>query len=118
MITRLKHFIAAVAGAMALAAVACTLTPFSSAEAPTEMRMPTTAAEHTAEAAKYDREAVELEAQAERHAKMAAHYRARISEGSKQAATLTIFANHYQGLAEQYRQAARKARAMAQSHTP
>lgn len=112
----LRHIVIAMAGAVALAALVFTLTPFASAEAPTEMHTPTTAAEHAAEAAKYDREVVELEAKAERHAKMAVQYRTRISAGSKQAGTLTIFANRYERLAEHYRKVARRARAMAQSH--
>ncbi len=113
---RPRQLAIAAASAVAFAASAFTLMPFASAETPTEMHMPATAAEHAAEADKYDREALELEAKSERYAKLARQYRARISGGSKQAGTLTIFATRYERLAQHYRQAARRAREMAQAH--
>lgn len=81
-----------------------------------EMQMPKTAADYSAEAAKYDREAVELDAKVAQHAKMAAQYRGLSSGGSKPATAFLSLADHCERLAESYRKAALEARATAQSH--
>lgn len=81
-----------------------------------DMPMPSTAAEHNAEAAKYDREAASLDAKADLHAKMATNYRAQAGAGSKQGANFQSLANHCAGLSKAYRDAAVQARAMAESH--
>ena len=81
-----------------------------------EMSMPATAAEHNAEAAKYDEEATSLDAKAEHHAKLAKAYRARGGAGSKQATAFGSMATHCDQLADAYRKAAVEARATAQSH--
>lgn len=80
-----------------------------------EMSMPATAAEHNAEAAKYDQEATSLDAKAEHHAKLAKAYRARGS-GGKQATAFGSMAKHCDQLADAYRKAALEARATAQAH--
>ncbi len=101
-------------GAFALTSLSAT-TPSASAAA-AEMKMPTTPAEHLAEASKYDKEATALETKADLHAKMAANYRGLISGGSKQETTYRSLASHCQRLADSYRSAALEAREMAKSH--
>jgi len=115
---------------VALATGALALTSLASAGAadtrmPAGMKMPTTtvdtqmpktAAEYNAAAAKYDQEAVGLDAKAAHHAQMAALYSARATSGSKQEATFRTLANHCERLAESYRLSAAEARATAQVH--
>lgn len=117
---RVRHILLASALVVALLAGAVGLTPIGTAQGAAEtktadMPMPTTAAEHNAEAAKYDEEAASLDAKAERHAKLANAYRAR-GAGGKQSTAFQSMAAHCDKLADAYRKAALEARATAQSH--
>lgn len=111
-----KQALGAMAAVVALASAATVIAPLDSAAKETEMKMPSTAADHTAEAARYDREAGELEGKAEHHAEMAKMYRARASEGSKQATALRSLAQHCERLAKVYREAAAEARELSKAH--
>jgi hypothetical protein len=111
-----KHALGAIAAVVALASATTLIAPLDSAANETEMKMPTTAEEHTAEAAKYDREARDLDSKAEHHAKMAKHYQARYSGGSKQATTLLSLIQHCERLSKVYREAAAEARELSKSH--
>jgi hypothetical protein len=111
-----KHALGAMAAVMALASAATIMAPLESAAEETEMKMPSTAADHTAEAAKYDREARELDGKAEHHAEMAKHYQSRYSGGGKQATTLLSLTNHCERLSKVYREAAAEARELSKSH--
>lgn len=113
---RLKKTLAGLAVSACLAAAATSLTPIVLAAAEPEMHMPQTAAEHAAEAARYEQEARELEAKAEHHAQMAKRYRARYSAGTKGAEGIRSLIRHCERLAKSYREAASEARAMAQTH--
>jgi hypothetical protein len=110
----MKHSIAAIVTVAALATGALVVTSLPSAAADAQVPMATTAAEHEAEAAKYDQEAVELEAKAARHSELAAQY-ARMS-GGKQADAQRSMSNHCERLAKSYRAAAAEARDMAKMH--
>jgi hypothetical protein len=119
-----KHIILAAGTVAALATGAIALVPFASAQgaadtktpmAMGDMPMPKTAADHNAEATKYDQEAASLDAKAEHHAKLAMAYRGR-GGGGKQGTTFQSLADHCERLAEAYRKAALEARATAQSH--
>jgi len=112
----IKHALGAMAAVIALASAATIIAPLESAAKETEMTMPSTAADHTAEAAKYDREAKELDGKAEQHAKMAKHYQARYSGGSKQATALLSLINHCEQLSKVYREAAAEARELSKAH--
>ena len=70
----------------------------------------------TAEAVKYDQEALDLEAKASHHAEMASFYRGLAGGGSKQQESYRSIAIHCEHLAEHYRKAATEAHAMAQTH--
>lgn len=108
--------IAATATIAALGTGALVLTPLVPAAAETTMALPSTAAEHTAEAVKFDKEAQELNAKADHHTRLAAQYKARSSGGSKQEAGMRSLAQHCERLANAYRAAALEAREMAKSH--
>lgn len=124
--SHIKQILATTAGVAVLAAGEFAMAPFASAETPmtdqtpaptaAPMHMPGTAAESTMEAAKYDQEALDLEAKAAYHAKMASLYRTLASGGSKQQESYRSIAIHCKGLAEHYGKAAAEARAMAQAH--
>lgn len=111
-----KHALGAMAAVIALASAATIIAPLESAAKETEMTMPLTAADHTSEAAKYDREARELDGKAEQHAEMAKHYQARYSGGSKQAIALLSLVSHCERLSKVYREAAAEARELSKSH--
>jgi len=81
-----------------------------------DVKMPQSAADFTAAAAKYDQEAAQLDSVSKRHAEMAALYRSRAIPGSKQQIAYSTLANHCENLAESYRKAAAEARMTAQSH--
>src|SRR5882757_4259222 len=107
-----------VSGAVALTSVASAAdmnTP-SDTKMSGDMKMPQTAADYAAAAAKYDQEAAQLDSVAKRHAEMAALYRSRAIPGSKQQIAYSTLANHCENLAESYRKAAAEARMTAQSH--
>jgi len=112
---RMKLSIAVIVTVAALATGALVVTSLPSAAADAEMPIATTAAEHTAEAAKYDQEALDLEAKAARHTELAAQY-ARVSGGSKQAEAQRSISKHCERLAKSYRAAATEARDMAKMH--
>lgn len=78
--------------------------------------VPTTPAEHAAEATKYEQEARDLQAKADRHADLGRGYKARASAGSKQSAALQSLASHCVDLEKAYRTAAKAAEEMAKSH--
>lgn len=116
-----RQVLLAAAIVAAIATGAMVLTPIDAAQGAadtktSDMAMPSTAAEHDAEAAKYDEEAASLDDKAARHAKLASAYRARGSAGSKQSTAFTSMAKHCDQLADAYRKAALEARATAQSH--
>lgn len=71
--------------------------------------------DRTPQAAKYERQATDLEANADRSAKLAADYRARMSGGSKQNMTFASIANHYDQEAKRYRRAALDARGLTKA---
>lgn len=108
--------IAATGIVIALAGGALMVTMSPSVAAGEEVAIPNTAAEREAEAAKYEQEALDLEAKAARHTELAAHYRARLSGGSKQDSALRSLNQHCKRLANAYQNAAEEARAMAAVH--
>ena len=120
--TRFKHVIFASASVVALAAGLAACASFAPAESPKPaqtsqpMNMPMTAAEHAAEAARYDQEALDLEAKAKRHAEMAHRYHALATTGSKQYISYWTLANYCDRLTESESKAATEARATAQTH--
>ena len=117
--THIKQILVATAGVAVLAAGVFALTPFASAETPmakptsVPIYMAATPAEHIAEAAKYDQEALDLEAKAAHHAEMASRYRVLAVGGSKQETTYRSIAVHCDNLSGRYQKAATEARAMA-----
>lgn len=118
---QVRQFLLVSGVVVALLAGAVALAPIGTAQGAAETRtadtpMPTTAAEHNAEAAKYDEEAASLDDKAERHAKLANAYRGRGGAGSKQSTAFQSMAAHCDKLADAYRKAALEARATAQSH--
>lgn len=113
---RMKLSIAAAITAAGLATGALVVTSLASAAADTEVAMPSTPAEHTAEAAKYEQEATDLDAKAAKHSRMAAQYKARGTGGSKQAAAAQSIANHCNLIAKAYSSAAAEARELAKMH--
>ena len=104
--TRFKHANFASASVVALGAELVACASFAPAESPKPaqtsqpMNMPMTAAEHAAEAAKYDQEALVLEAKAERPAEMAHRYHALATTGSKQYISYWTLANYCDRLIE------------------
>ena len=112
--SRVKHSIAAILTVAALATGALVVTSLPSAAADAEMPMATTAAEHSAQAAKYEQEATELDAKAARHAQLAAQYAAHGS--GKQETSHSSISKHCKSLAKAYRAAAAEAREMAKMH--
>ena len=113
---RFKYILVAIGAVAALATSAMVFNSFASAAPATEVAIPTTAAEHAAEATRYDQEALELDQKAQRHAKMARGYQARYSGGSKQGTMLLSLVEHCKRLAKIYAEAAVEARATAKSH--
>lgn len=113
---RLRVVIVATAAIAALSAGTLVLNSSAPAAAETTMNLPSTAAEHTAEAAKFDKEAKELNEKADHHARLAAQYKARSSGGAKQETGLRSLAQHCERLAKAYRTAALEAQEMAKSH--
>ena len=81
---------------------------------PATATMPT-AAEHEAEATELEHEAADLELKATQHAAEAARYRA-LARFSKFPLSFMSLANHCDGLAKTYRNAAHEALVMAASH--
>lgn len=112
---RIKYITVTTAVVAGLSIGAAALMLFAPAEAIAETLGPMAAADYNAEAAKFDQEAIALEAKAEQHARMAALYRGLISGGSKQESTYRSIANHHDRLAESYRKAAAEARAKAEA---
>lgn len=110
-----KHGIAALVSAGVLVTGTVALTSLPVAVASPEMTMPTNAAEYASEAARYQQEALTLEASAKRHADKAALYKRRASGGSKQATSLGSLANHCEKLAKAYGTAAAESREMAKA---
>ena len=78
--------------------------------------IPTTPAEHSAEAARYEQEVKDLQAKADRHASLVAGYKARGGSGGKQATALRSLASHCEDLEKAYRKAADAASEMAKAH--
>ncbi len=114
---RMKHGIAAIATVAALATGALVVTSLPSAAADMEMTIPGTAGEHTAAAASYEQESLELEAKAAKHTKLASLYKARmIGMSSKQSGAQHGIYKHCERLAKAYRAAATEAREMAKMH--
>ena len=120
--THFKQILVTTAGAAIVATGLCAFTPSASAEASTAkpmatpMHMPTTAAEHAAEAAKYDQEAADLQSKADHHTTMAGLYRGLAGGGGKQEVSYRSITNHCEHLAGFYLKAATEARAMAAMH--
>ena len=71
--------------------------------------------DRTPQDTKYERQAPDLEAKADRSAKLAVDYRARIGGGSKQSMTFASIANHYDREAKRYHQAALGGRGLAKA---
>jgi len=88
----------------------------TSALAHEEMRMPASAAEHVAEAKRYEEEALSLEKKAAEHAQMARQYSARAGGGDKRSTALRSLAQHCERLAKFYGDAAKEARLTAEAH--
>lgn len=114
--TRIKHSVAALVTVAALVAGAFVATSVPSAAADADVSIATTAAEHAAEAARYDQEAADLDAKASRHTDLAAGYAGRTGAGSKQATANRSISRHCERLAKAYRAAATEAREMAKMH--
>lgn len=114
---RIRTSMSALATVAVLATGALAVAPLPAAAADTEMTMPSTPAEHTAEAAKYEKEGLDLEAKATRHADLSARYKARmIGMSSKQSKAQHGMYKHCDRLAKAYRKAAEEAREMAKMH--
>ena len=73
-------------------------------------------AENEAWAVKLDKEAMDLDAKVTEHTANASQFRGLAGSGSKQATDYTSIANHCDKLAQNYREAAEEARAMAALH--
>jgi hypothetical protein len=112
----LKHAFVAIATVAAVSIGAMALDSVVSASPATEVSVPTTAAEHVAEAKKYDQEALELDQKAKQHEAMAKAYQVRASGGTKQAEALLSLSEHCKRLASHYADSAVEARATAKSH--
>lgn len=117
---RLTHSIAGLMTAAVLTTGAVVVMPLPTALADTaeaETTIPTTPAQHAAAAAKFEQEANELDAMADKHARTAAAYKARMTGMSgKQANTQHGFYEHCESLVKSYRAAAAQARDMAKMH--
>lgn len=113
----LKTSIAALATVVILATGAVALTAVPAVAADAEMTLPETPTEHAAEAAKYERETLDLEAKATEHTERAARYKARMTGmSSKQSNAQHGIYKHCESLAKAYRKAAAEAREMAKMH--
>lgn len=112
----LKSSLAVAVALAAMGGAAILTTPMLSSAADQEMAMPATPAEHADTAAKYDQEATALDARAAEHDKLAAQYRARLTGAGKREPAIRSLINHCERLAKAYREAAKEARDMAQSH--
>lgn len=112
----LRLSIAALVGIIALVTGALVVTSPPSVAADTEMAMPGTAGEHSAEAARYEDEARALDAKADRHASLARTYKARGNSTNKQSLSFRSLSKHCKRLAKAYRTAATEAREMAKAH--
>ena len=75
----------------------------------TDPTIPSSSADHGLQAAKYEWQATELEAQSARFAQLAADYRARVIPGDKRAIQYFTQANYCDQRAERYRNAALEA---------
>lgn len=107
--------LAAIGAGAVLASATAVDAPLVSAAVGDETRTPAPAEGYTEEAARYDREALELDAKAEHYARMARHYRTRYTPGSKQGPVLLKLIEQSEQRAQAYRQAAFKAREIARS---
>ena len=112
--------VSAIAVALALAATVVTSSAAVGAEPEKTMtqgaQAPVTAADHLAEAAKYEQEARDLDAKAAEHKGMGQLYRTQRSAGSKQGAASQSLVSHCDRLVKSYTQAAAEARALAKAH--
>ena len=113
---RMKLSIAALGTAVTLIAGPLLVASLPSVAAEAGISVPTTGAEHVAEAVKYEKEASELDAKAKLHSDLAAQYMARSKRGGQQGAALRSLGNHCGRLAKDYRATAAEAREMAKSH--
>ena len=114
--SKLKYSIAALVTVAALATGALVATSLPAAAADADMTIATTPAEHLAEAAKYEQEALDLDVKAAQHSKRAALSAARGRGGSKQATSQSSISKHCERLAKAYRAAAAEARELAKTH--
>lgn len=114
---RIRSGMSVLAMVAVLATGTFAVTSVPAAAADTDMTIPSTSAEHTAEAAKYEKESLDLDAKAARHAELAARYRARmIGMSSKQSRAQHGMYKHCERLAKAYRKAAEEAREMVKMH--
>lgn len=114
---RIRSSMSVLAMVAVLATGTFAVTSVPAAAADTDMTIPSTSAEHTAEAAKYEKESLDLDAKAARHAELAARYRARmIGMSSKQSRAQHGMYKHCERLAKAYRKAAEEAREMVKMH--
>ena len=113
----MKGRIAALATVAILATGVGVLAPLPAVATDAEVTVPETAAEHTAEAARFEKESLELEAKAAEHTKRAARYKARMKGmSSKQSRAQHGMYKHCERLAKAYRNAAEEARELAKMH--
>lgn len=113
----MKSSFAALATVAMLATGVGMLAPLPAVATDANVTVPETPAEHTAEAARFEKESVDLEAKAVEHTERAARYKARMTGmSSKQSRAQHGIYKHCERLAKAYRNAAGEAREMAKMH--
>jgi hypothetical protein len=114
---RLKSIVPVLAAVALLATGLAASISLPAVAADAAVTLPTTPAEHGAEAARYEKESLELEAKATEHTERAARYKARmIGMSRKQSSAYHGIYKHCERLAKAYRNAAAEAREMAAMH--
>lgn len=114
---RMKSSIAALATVALLTTGLVVFTPSLGTAADAEMTLPETPTEHAAEAARYEKESLDLEAKAVSHTERAARYKARMKGmSSKQSNAQHGMYKHCERLSKAYSNAAAEAREMAKMH--
>lgn len=114
---RLKSSIAALATVCLLSTGLVLVAPSLGTAAQSEIALPETPTEHAAEAARYEKESLDLEAKAVGHTERAARHKARMKGMSgKQSNAQHGLYKHCERLAKAYRNAAAEAGEMAKMH--
>jgi len=114
---RIKSTIPALAAVAFLATGLAVSVSMPAVAADVAVALPATPAEHEAEAARYEKESLDLEAKATEHTERAARYKARmIGMSRKQSSSYHGIYKHCERLAKAYRNAAAEAQEMAAMH--